>query len=137
MAAIEDAALAIIPAAARQPPQHGEVLHIRHTRHDDALLVQQLRRLAQHAPGIDEMFEHIGEDETVERSRLERQPLLAIAGDDTIETLTSLLGLFGDEFQTGDVMTALNEESAESAGPAADFEDASMIGWDQGGDVGT
>ncbi len=66
VAAVQDAACAVVPAAACQPPQHIEVLHVRYTRDDATALGEQSRRLAQRAPGIDEVFEDVREDYGVE-----------------------------------------------------------------------
>ena len=86
MAAIQNAALAILPAAAQQAAQYIEVLHIGDAGHDHALIRQHVGRLAQHAPWIDQVFQHVGEDDGVERRRRKREPIrLDICRFDPIE----------------------------------------------------
>ena len=62
------------------------------------------------------MFQHVGEDDGVERSREKWETHLDVGGLDEIDPVTGQFrSVVGVEFEAGDVMTAFFEESSELA----------------------
>ncbi|HEY7426242.1 MAG TPA: hypothetical protein VH682_18570 [Gemmataceae bacterium] len=138
MTAIENTAFAVLPAAAQKTPQHVKVLHVRDAGHNHAPVGQHDGRLAQHAPRIEQMLQHVGEDNGVERMQREGKTVrLDIGGFDAIEPAPRPLGPFVYQFDAGDVMAARTQQPAEFAAGATDFKHAAALGRHQRRHFGT
>src|SRR5262249_46882257 len=135
VATVEQAAIAIVPSAAQQSPDYIEVLHVGDAGDDAAGRGQGRGRLAQHAPGINDVFEKIGENDRVEGTGWKTFGL-HVGSYDIVQHLPGNGSGLRNQFYTGNPVAALLEQPAEGAGAATDVKDALCLRWNETGDFG-
>src|SRR5262249_18443857 len=129
---------AVVPPPAHQAPQDVDVLDIGQAGDDHATGTQERRRPAQNGPGIDEVFQHIGGDDGVERNRLEGPiGVFEIHHLDAGQSAARDLGDLGGQLDAGDLVAAPGQQLPELAVSTPQFEDAAAGYGDQSGDLGS
>jgi hypothetical protein len=137
VADVGEAALAVLPEAAHQAAEHVHILQIRDAGDDMTAGGQDRGGLAQNAPGVDQVFEQVGEDNGVERPGREGEAgRFNVGRYNLVEPAAGDRGCLRHQLDAGDVVATLFQQAPEFAGAATDVEDTATARRHQRGHLG-